>query len=529
MHLAKCGYILPILLIIGQLPVLVSCANILFYFAKTGFSHLHSVSPLINSLVRNRGHNVTILIPVKLKAQISKTDLVINNLTIVTVPKLLAKNLTMEQQQLFSRYKSIHICKHVLTSRKTSALIYRTRFDLVIFDMWLNDGCAVGLAYYKFKAPYIGYSTTTLFASHPDTYGLPLETATISDLVSAHDARRPLTIYQKITSTLVHLKYTYYRWRWYNPALEEILQEELDLEERPSLADLHGDTSLVLMNTYFGTDYARSLPPAFIPVGGMLMDDMGDPDPLPEDLRLFLEDSHRYDGFVYVSFGSELRSSKLGSNLKEKFLGVMKSLANLQFVWKLDLDHENRAKNMQRISRNIYYSSWLPQRVLFAHPSIKGAIVHGGMNSFSEAVHFGIPLIVLPVMSDNEYNANVAVWNGFGIKLNVKSFTQSELKGAIQEMCSNGSRNRIRAAAKRASKQFRDRPLPALETAVWWVEYVLRHRNTSHLGSMMRSCTWYEKRLLDVWISIFLAVNMILVLTCWIFGKFFRFIYPILC
>jgi len=52
---------------------------------------------------------------------------------------------------------------------------------------------------------------------------------------------------------------------------------------------------------------------------------------------------------------------------------------------------------------------------------------------------------------------------------------------------------------KKASKVFKDRPQKPLDIAVWWVEYVLRHQDTSFLRPLSMSQTWYEKRLLDVW------------------------------
>jgi glucuronosyltransferase len=49
------------------------------------------------------------------------------------------------------------------------------------------------------------------------------------------------------------------------------------------------------------------------------------------------------------------------------------------------------------------------------------------------------------------------------------------------------------------SKLFRDLPAKPLETAVWWTEYVLRHKQTPFLMPLAVNQTWYERRLLDVW------------------------------
>lgn len=53
---------------------------------------------------------------------------------------------------------------------------------------------------------------------------------------------------------------------------------------------------------------------------------------------------------------------------------------------------------------------------------------------------------------------------------------------------------------KKVSSLFKDRERKPLDSALWWVEYVLRHENTLHLKPRGSSQTWYQRRLLDVWL-----------------------------
>jgi glucuronosyltransferase len=46
---------------------------------------------------------------------------------------------------------------------------------------------------------------------------------------------------------------------------------------------------------------------------------------------------------------------------------------------------------------------------------------------------------------------------------------------------------------------MKDRPMSALDTALWWIEYVLRNPDTSSLKPLALNQAWYERRLLDVW------------------------------
>lgn len=56
------------------------------------------------------------------------------------------------------------------------------------------------------------------------------------------------------------------------------------------------------------------------------------------------------------------------------------------------------------------------------------------------------------------------------------------------------------------SKQFKDRPASALETAIYWVEYVIRYRGAPHLRSIAVDLPWYQYYLIDVIAALITAV-----------------------
>lgn len=57
------------------------------------------------------------------------------------------------------------------------------------------------------------------------------------------------------------------------------------------------------------------------------------------------------------------------------------------------------------------------------------------------------------------------------------------------------------------SSIFHDRPMSALNTAVYWVEYVIRNKGAHHLRSAAVDLTWYQYYLLD-FIALFIIILM---------------------
>lgn len=66
-----------------------------------------------------------------------------------------------------------------------------------------------------------------------------------------------------------------------------------------------------------------------------------------------------------------------------------------------------------------------------------------------------------------------------------------------------------------ASKTFRDRPLSALETGKFWVEYVLRHKNMTHIRSSSYLLNFVELHNLDVYVILFIMVSLFIFVPCY--------------
>jgi UDP:flavonoid glycosyltransferase YjiC (YdhE family) len=73
-------------------------------------------------------------------------------------------------------------------------------------------------------------------------------------------------------------------------------------------------------------------------------------------------------------------------------------------------------------------------------------ITHGGNNTTTECLHFGKPMVVLPIFWDQHDNAQRVHETGFGVRLPTYSFADRDLTAAIDRLLGD------RALAQRLSQ-----------------------------------------------------------------------------
>jgi UDP:flavonoid glycosyltransferase YjiC (YdhE family) len=82
-------------------------------------------------------------------------------------------------------------------------------------------------------------------------------------------------------------------------------------------------------------------------------------------------------------------------------------------------------------------------------------ITHGGNNTTTECLHFGKPMIVLPLFWDQYDNAQRMDELGLGVRLDPYRFTDADLCGALDRLLAD-SALRARLARAAAVIQRRD-------------------------------------------------------------------------
>jgi UDP:flavonoid glycosyltransferase YjiC (YdhE family) len=74
-------------------------------------------------------------------------------------------------------------------------------------------------------------------------------------------------------------------------------------------------------------------------------------------------------------------------------------------------------------------------------------ITHGGNNTTTESLHFGKPMIVLPLFWDQYDNAQRMHELGFGLRLDTYGFEDDELRGAVDRLAADEALRARMAAA----------------------------------------------------------------------------------
>ena len=87
-------------------------------------------------------------------------------------------------------------------------------------------------------------------------------------------------------------------------------------------------------------------------------------------------------------------------------------------------------------------------------PQVDLVITHGGNNTTTEAMHFGKPMIVLPLFWDQYDNAQRVHELGYGVRLATYAFTDAELLGAVDRLLAD---TELRARLDAIGAEIRER------------------------------------------------------------------------
>jgi MGT family glycosyltransferase len=205
------------------------------------------------------------------------------------------------------------------------------------------------------------------------------------------------------------------------PELEFIHEGDLNLYVYPEIADY--------------TD-ARPLGPSWHRLDSSVRE-------TDESFELPASLADREGALVYFSLGS------LGSadvQLMQRVIDVLATTPHRFIVSKGPLHEEIK------LADNMWGAELVPQTKIL--PMVDVVITHGGNNTTTEALHFGKPMIALPLFWDQYDNAQRIHELGYGVRLSTYTFTDEELTGALEKLIGDTA---LRARLAEAGEEIRRR------------------------------------------------------------------------
>ncbi|XP_075984944.1 uncharacterized protein LOC142982368 [Anticarsia gemmatalis] len=299
----------------------------------------------------------------------------------------------------------------------------------------------------------------------------------------------PFTFWQRIQELRARLEWAFFKTFYTKPLERGIYEQAFGPavrqrgRELPEYEEVIFNSSLIFGNEHNAIFKRPLTPQNFKYIGGFHIEDPVKP--LPKDLQDLMDNAPH--GVIYFSMGSLWKSKGLPMELTRGILNVFGELKQT-VIWKYEDDLKDLPKNVKLVN-------WAPQPSILAHPNCKFFITHGGLLSSIEAMHFGVPIIGIPVQFDQFANVKKAVSHGYALNVDLNWDLPKNLKVAIKEMLSNEN---YRKNAKELSFIYHDRPVKPGAELTHWVRHVIRTGGAPHMRSPALNVPLYQRLYLDL-------------------------------
>lgn len=304
--------------------------------------------------------------------------------------------------------------------------------------------------------------------------------------------------FQRVRNIIFHGMLVYMHYYVANPPFQELCEKYFG--DNVSPLSLMQGADLWLMRVDFTFEFPRPTMPNIIYIGGF----QGKPSKtLPSDLEEFVQTSGKH-GVIVMTLGTLL--SDLGPELSETFASAFANLPQ-KVVWR------HVGKRPAALGNNTKLVDWLPQNDILGHPKTKVFITHGGTNGIYEAIYHGVPVLGIPLIFDQYDNVIRLKARDVAEIVDVTKITVDSLTSAMKNILD--PEKPYKQNMMKLSQLHHDRPMKPIDSAVFWIEYVMRHCGAAHLRSKSYKLPWYAYYCLDVMAFCF-AIALFIISLIWV-------------
>ncbi|XP_061602188.1 UDP-glucuronosyltransferase 2B17-like [Cololabis saira] len=365
--------------------------------------------------------------------------------------------------------------------------LLQAKYDLMLTDPAVPGG--VLLAHYL-KLPLVfNVRWTTQGEGHLSIAPSPLSYIPIMGT----ELSDKMTFFQRVVNVLIFAfgKYQFAQnvAPHYTVLLEKYFGPDADYSSMFQAADLW------LMRVDFVFEFPRPTMPNVVYMGGFQCKPAK---PLPAHLEEFVQSSGEH-GVVIMSLGTLI--ADLPFDLADSIAAAFAKLPQ-KVIWRY------KGKRPATMGNNTLLVDWMPQNDLLGHPKVKLFVAHGGTNGVQEALYHGVPILGLPLIFDQRDNLLRIEVRGAGKNIDIFSMNEDIFLKGLQEVLNDPS---YRMNMQRLSSLHRDQPMKPLDTALFWIEFVMRHKGAAHLRTESYRLPWYSYYSVDV---ISFLVGVVLLVLC---------------
>ncbi|XP_043120836.1 UDP-glucuronosyltransferase 2C1-like isoform X2 [Puntigrus tetrazona] len=393
------------------------------------------------------------------------------------------------------------VCQLIINmfeSEEIMKTLKEKQYDLVLTDpVW---AAGIFLAH-KFKLPLVyNVRWTTPGEGHFEIAPSPLSYIPITRSRNTDKMNFFQRVQNIFSYLLMYFQYGYFNLAQYQALCDKYFHPPVRFYELLQGADIW------LMRVDFVFEFPRPTMPNVIYIGGFQCNPAK---ALPHDLEVFMQSSGEH-GVVIMSLGSFI--SVLPDEISTEIAAAFARLPQ-KVIWRYT------GKRPSTLGNNTLLVDWMPQNDLLGHPKTKVFIAHGGTNGVQEALYHGVPVVGIPLFFD-QYDNLLRLQDRGGAKIiSLEILDQNTLHATIQKLIRDSS---YRLNMQRLSHLHRDTPLKPLDTALFWIEFVMRHKGAAHLRSESYKLPWYSYHSVDVVVTLF-AVLLIFTLSVFLTVRYLCF------
>ncbi|AKN80687.1 Ecdysteroid UDP-glucosyltransferase [Perigonia lusca single nucleopolyhedrovirus] len=271
-------------------------------------------------------------------------------------------------------------------------------------------------------------------------------------------------------------------------------------DDTPDVYTLRNNVQLLLINVHPWLDNNRPVPPSVQYLGGLHLVNVDEYSAqiINSAVKKFLDSSDK--PVVYISFGSGI---EVANNMDMEFFNMLVSTfdslkTQYNFLWKYESD-----QHLDKIPTNVLVQKWFEQQAVLKHKNITAFVTQSGIQSIDEAIDSLVPMIGLPLMGDQAFNANKIRELKLGCVVDTVSVDTAGLVRAIKDVAENPV---YRHNLRRLRHSIRNPMISPLQKATWFTEHVITRKFNSNLKPQSANTSYSQYYMCHMITSILFVV-----------------------